>query len=72
MRRVAKAVNFGVIYGQGDNGLAKALGIARAEASNFIAAYFRRLIRAQAAGDFEALRERDRRIVRINLEELTR
>jgi hypothetical protein len=33
---------------------------------------FRRLIRAQAAGDFEALQERDRRIVRINLEELTR
>jgi DNA polymerase-1 len=42
MRTRAKAVNFGVIYGQGDSGLAKALGIARAEASNFIAAYFRR------------------------------
>lgn len=42
MRRRAKAVNFGVIYGQGDSGLAKSLGIARAEASSFIAAYFRR------------------------------
>ena len=42
MRTQAKAVNFGVIYGQGDSGLAKALGIPRAEASNFIAAYFRR------------------------------
>ncbi len=41
-RRRAKAVNFGVIYGQGDSGLAKSLGIARAEASSFIAAYFRR------------------------------
>ncbi len=42
MRRRAKAVNFGVIYGQGDSGLAKSLGISRAEASNFIATYFRR------------------------------
>jgi hypothetical protein len=33
---------------------------------------FRALIRAQAAGDFAALEERDRRIVRIRLEELTR
>jgi DNA polymerase-1 len=41
-RRRAKAVNFGVIYGQGDSGLAKSLGIPRAEASSFIAAYFRR------------------------------
>jgi DNA polymerase-1 len=42
MRTRAKAVNFGVIYGQGDSGLAKVLHIPRAEASNFIAAYFRR------------------------------
>jgi DNA polymerase-1 len=42
MRRVAKAVNFGVIYGQGDSALAKSLGISRLEAGQFIAAYFRR------------------------------
>jgi DNA polymerase I len=42
MRRRAKAVNFGVIYGQGESGLAKSLGITRAEAASFIAAYFRR------------------------------
>jgi len=41
-RRRAKAVNFGVIYGQGEQGLGKSLGIARAEAGQFIAAYFRR------------------------------
>jgi DNA polymerase-1 len=41
-RTRAKAVNFGVIYGQGDSGLSKSLGIPRAEASSFIAAYFRR------------------------------
>jgi DNA polymerase-1 len=42
MRRRAKAVNFGVIYGQGDSGLAKSLGIARSEAARFIEAYFER------------------------------
>ncbi len=41
-RTRAKAVNFGVIYGQGDSGLSKSLGIPRAEAGAFIAAYFRR------------------------------
>ena len=40
MRRRAKAVNFGVIYGQSEGGLARALGIARSEASTFIATYF--------------------------------
>jgi DNA polymerase-1 len=41
-RRRSKAVNFGIIYGQGDSGLAKSLGIPRTEAATFIAAYFRR------------------------------
>jgi DNA polymerase-1 len=41
-RRRAKAVNFGIIYGQGESGLAKSLGIPRDEARSFIAAYFRR------------------------------
>ncbi|HEX2732783.1 MAG TPA: DNA polymerase I [Polyangiaceae bacterium] len=42
LRRQAKAVNFGVIYGQGDSALSKSLGISRLEAGQFIAAYFRR------------------------------
>ncbi len=42
MRTKAKAVNFGVIYGQGEGGLSKALKIPRQEAGRFIAAYFRR------------------------------
>jgi DNA polymerase-1 len=41
-RTRAKAVNFGVIYGQGDSGLAKALNIPRTEAASFIAAYYQR------------------------------
>ncbi|MBI2826997.1 MAG: DNA polymerase I [Planctomycetia bacterium] len=42
MRRRAKAVNFGVLYGQSAFGLAKALGIAQDEAAAFINAYFDR------------------------------
>ncbi len=42
MRRAAKAVNFGVIYGQSPFGLAKQLGIDQAEAARFINAYFDR------------------------------
>jgi DNA polymerase-1 len=42
MRRSAKAVNFGVIYGQSPFGLAKSLGIPTEEAARFIAAYFAR------------------------------
>jgi len=42
MRRVAKAVNFGVIYGQSPYGLAAALGIPQEEAAKFIDDYFAR------------------------------
>ncbi len=41
-RRVAKAVNFGVIYGQTSYGLAATLGIERAVAETFIEDYFKR------------------------------
>jgi DNA polymerase I len=40
MRRDAKAVNFGVIYGQSAFGLAKSLGIAQEAAEKFIENYF--------------------------------
>ncbi len=42
MRSRAKAVNFGVIYGQGESGLSKALGIPRKTAKDFIERYFER------------------------------
>jgi DNA polymerase-1 len=42
MRRVAKAVNFGVIYGQSPFGLAAALGISKGDAARFIDGYFAR------------------------------
>ncbi|MCC7537385.1 MAG: DNA polymerase I, partial [Deltaproteobacteria bacterium] len=42
LRRRAKAINFGVVYGQGDFGLAQVLDISRREAGAFIEAYFER------------------------------
>ena len=41
-RRAAKAVNFGIIYGQTDYGLSKELGISRKEAEAYINLYFSR------------------------------
>ena len=41
-RRAAKAVNFGIIYGQTDYGLSKELGISRKEAEAYINRYFSR------------------------------
>ena len=41
-RSSAKAVNFGIIYGQSSFGLAKSLGIPQPEAAAFIDAYFAR------------------------------
>lgn len=41
-RRYAKTINFGLIYGMGQYGLAKALGIDNVSAKNFIDRYFAR------------------------------
>ena len=40
MRRQAKVVNFGIVYGMSDFGLAEQLGVSRKEASSFISTYY--------------------------------
>lgn len=42
LRRRAKAVNFGIVYGMTDYGLARDLGISRTEAKEYIERYFER------------------------------
>ena len=42
MRRSAKAVNFGLVYGISEFGLARNIGISRREAGDFISRYFAR------------------------------
>ncbi|MBM3154935.1 MAG: DNA polymerase I [Chloroflexi bacterium] len=47
MRRVAKTVNFGVIYGMSDYGLEQATDFSRDEAAQFIASYFQKYPRVK-------------------------
>jgi DNA polymerase-1 len=59
LRRRAKEVNFGVLYGMGAHGLAQRLGIRRTEAQGIIDRYFDRLPRVRETIDrlVEAVRE---------------
>lgn len=54
MRYRAKAVNFGILYGQGPHGLAEQTGMSFAEARDFIAKYF--IIRPKLKEYIESLR----------------
>ena len=48
MRDRAKTVNFGIIYGMSEFGLAKSLNIKRTEAASFIGRYFKRYAKVRA------------------------
>lgn len=76
MRRQAKIVNFGVLYGMSHVGLAQELGISRAEAKDYIDMYFLRyqgvhrfinetLERAREQGSVETLSGRIRYVPEI-------
>jgi DNA polymerase-1 len=77
MRRLAKTVNFGVIYGMSDYGLEQATELSRGEAARFIAAYFEKYPgvrgyleatkqQARDLGYVQTLRGRKRFIPEIN------
>jgi DNA polymerase I len=51
MRRVAKTVNFGLLYGMQAFGLSRDTGLSRAESQAFIAQYWSRLPRVKAFFD---------------------
>ncbi len=77
MRSRAKAVNFGIIYGQGAFGLSRSVGISQAEAKKFIDDYFARyasirqfldecIARARQTGYAETILHRRRRIQNLS------
>lgn len=76
-RRIAKSINFGVMYGMSAFRLARELGIQRKEASSFIEAYFEKyagirsfidkvIKNAEESGYSETIMGRRRRIPYIN------
>lgn len=60
MRRKAKAVNFGLIYGQTDFGLARSVGMSRKEAKAFIETYFERFAGVKAYMDQKKAEAREK------------
>ena len=77
MRRIAKTINFGVIYGMSAFSLAKDLGISRTQATNFIDMYFHTynsvssfmndvIAKAEETGYVETILGRRRPILAIN------
>ena len=77
MRSRCKAVNFGIIYGQGAFGLSRSIGIGRAEAKKFIDDYFARyssirkfmddcIARARQTGYAETILHRRRKIQNLS------
>ena len=63
MRGQAKTINFATIYGQGDFGLARQLGISRTEAREFIDAYFERFSGVRAFLDEQIASAKERGFV---------
>ncbi len=81
-RRIAKVVNYGLIYGMSDYGLSQELGISREEASQFIQSYYTlypgveewrqsAIANAEEKGYTETIFRRKRPIPEINSENHT-
>lgn len=63
MRRAAKTINFGLIYGMGAYALSRELGVSQKEAQAFIDAYFARLPRVREY--LEGVKEEARRTGKV-------
>ena len=83
MRRIAKTINFGIVYGMSSFGLSEQLGISRREAQLFIDRYFEQypgikqfmeatIAQARAAGSVSTLLGRRRLLPEINASNRTR
>ena len=66
-RRIAKAINFGLVFGQTDFGLAQVLRIPRAEAHKYIQSYFERYARVRGHMDAMIAEARRTQVVRTLL-----
>lgn len=62
-RRLAKVINFGIVYGMGPQRLARELAISLAEASDYIKRYFERLPGVRAYLEDSVVRARERGFV---------
>lgn len=60
MRRVAKTVNYAVLYGMGPLSLAEQIGVSRQQAEEFIALYFRELPQVKNYLEHTVARARER------------
>ena len=67
MRRIAKTINFGIIYGMSSFGLAASLRISREEAAQYIEAYFQRYHRVKEYIDEQIVLARKNKYVRTML-----
>ncbi|MDD5459471.1 MAG: DNA polymerase I, partial [Phycisphaerae bacterium] len=83
MRSSCKAVNFGIIYGQGAFGLSRTIGISQSEAKQFIDDYFKRyssirqfmdnvVASAKQTGYAETILHRQRKIADIKSKSATK
>jgi DNA polymerase-1 len=66
-RRIAKAINFGLVFGQTDFGLAQVLRIPRGEAHRYIESYFKRYARVREHMDAMIAEARRTQVVRTLL-----
>lgn len=67
MRRIAKTINFGIVYGMSHYGLANNLGISKEEAQKYIDAYFQRYFQVKEFIEKQTIAARKNKYVKTML-----